>query len=781
MPRNTAAFRKLYETAHARRADFERGRRALSKAFRSRTIASRRSVRRALIDRPSSAATTRASRSRSASSLSVTLVFIGMWHVVHVLHYFACSTSLRQARGLWAGSLIASGCWIEPTIDEELPAILGERKLGQTELVGVVSKPLLMLSSTLVPRGTSGRIGIGAAIWFLVALSAGVCARSAFAQAPSPSELVAGLDNPATEWLATAQLQAFPNAALPLLLQPGRVASGPHDRWTPHMLALAKLGEPAIPSITDRVIAILKTGDSNAVAAAHPLIKVLGSMGPAAVPALLQIAETSTIPYVTFDALDEIVRFEPRTSVFGQVLSPWLFWRPADARLDELRRELVPQLPRLRKLMDRAPTEWKPQPHAPHRAAAYLLARWGGGETRSRGVQVLEELARADEPFYYNLESIRLLHALRVPQTTSLIRRAATRVPDTNDLKGQYLLGMAIALDQLGDRDYAAFLSVALGDARPYVRMDAARFVGSSAEISHVALILPLLDDQAEWNGRTVAQVALESLQRLTLEQTGADSKSWRTWFEINRGISRNTLVDRRVKAHLAAVRKVPIWEANRWIDELDGSDGAAALPLIDQYLDRRDLNASAVGPNTSRGSGGSGPIGMHGPRIVTLLLDMTIRRVPGALQRLTECLDAADPQVRMFGALALSAFDRPRAVERLVIEAKAPAAWHRSRASEFLLQLGDKRGIPGRLEGLASDQEAARMFACRDVRVYTQEALPCDARASASDRATNADGWQRWWERAQPTFRVKTREAELDLQVFPLISPVSIGGRPVK
>jgi hypothetical protein len=431
--------------------------------------------------------------------------------------------------------------------------------------------------------------------------------------------------------------------------------------------------------------------------------------------------------------------------------------------------------------MERALTEWKPQSHAPHRAASYLLARWGEGETRARGVQVLEELARADEPFYYNLESIRLLHALRVPQTTSLIRRTAARVPDANDLKGQYLLSMAIALHQLGDRDYDAFLSVALRDARPYVRMDAARFVGSSAEISHVALLLPLLDDHADWNGRTVAQVALESLQRLTLQQIGTDSTSWRTWFETNRGVSRDTLVARRVKAHLAAVQKVPIWEANRWIDEFDGSDGAALLPLIDQYLDRRDLNTSAVGPNTSRGSGGSGPIGMHGPPIVTLLLDMTIRRVPGALQRLTECLDAADPQVRMFGALALSAFDRPRAVEQLAIEAKAPEAWHRSRASEFLLQLGDKRGIPGRLEGLASDQEAARMFACRDVRVYTQEALPCDARASASDRATNANGWQTWWERAQPTFRVKTREAELDLQVFPLISPVTIGGRPVK
>jgi hypothetical protein len=32
-----------------------------------------------------------------------------------------------------------------------------------------------------------------------------------------------------------------------------------------------------------------------------------------------------------------------------------------------------------------------------------------------------------------------------------------------------------------------------------------------------------------------------------------------------------------------------------------------------------------------------------------------------------------------------------------------------------------------------------------------------------------------------EPTFRVKILEAELDLQVYPVISPVSIGDRPVR
>jgi HEAT repeat protein len=154
---------------------------------------------------------------------------------------------------------------------------------------------------------------------------------------------------------------------------------------------------------------------------------------------------------------------------------------------------------------------------------------------------------------------------------------------------------------------------------------------------------------------------------------------------------------------------------------------------------------------------------------------------VPGARERLERCLTAASPDVRMFGALALAAYDRRRAIDQLIKEADDPDAWHRNRAAEFLLQLGDEHGFSARLETLDSDEEAARIFASRDVRVYSQQPLPCDASANASDRAANAAAWRAWWKRSEGTFRVKIREAELDLQVFALISPVSIGGRPVR
>src|SRR5262249_15540961 len=153
--------------------------------------------------------------------------------------------------------------------------------------------------------------------------------------------------------------------------------------------------------------------------------------------------------------------------------------------------------------------------------------------------RVLEDLAQAAEPFYYNLESIRLLHALNAPDTVRLIRRAAAKIPDTDNLKGQYLLRMAIAVHQLGDPDYALLLGAALRSAQPMVRMDAARFIAAWGELSDAALLVALLDDQTEWNHQTVSQVALEALQRLTLEHFGADSTTWQTWFDAHRATSR--------------------------------------------------------------------------------------------------------------------------------------------------------------------------------------------------------------------------------------------------
>jgi hypothetical protein len=192
-------------------------------------------------------------------------------------------------------------------------------------------------------------------------------------------------------------------------------------------------------------------------------------------------------------------------------------------------------------------------------------------------------------------------------------------------------------------------------------------------------------------------------------------------------------------------------------------------LPLVEAYLARPDLDASKTGPQTSMGSGGSGRVGLDGPRVVTLLLRLTQAGVPGSRELLTACLTVADANVRMYGALALSAFDRRAAVEHLAREAASSDAGLRWRASDFLLQLGDARGIPSLLDRLDDQFEPIRRLACRDLRIYTQQPLPCDPNPAAG-----ADRWRAWWFAHEHSFSVKASEAKLDQAAGPRVSPVS-------
>jgi hypothetical protein len=585
---------------------------------------------------------------------------------------------------------------------------------------------------------------------------------------PPVEVLVARLEDRETAWAATTYLQADSDDAAPLLLQPGLVTFGAHGRWGGPMLALAKLGKPAIPSILDRITAILR-GPNSEIAGALPLIEVLGSMGPATIPVLLQIAESGESPVITFYALNESVRMEPTSIHFGNDLSPWYFWRPADDRLVKIGEQLTPLLPRLERVLEQAVRRWTPGFPPPQRPAAYLLARWGEGSLRTLGLHTLDELARVED-FSQGLDAVRLLHALKAPQTPALIRLAAMRVPeDDSELRGHHFLTLAVALRQLRESEYADFLDIPLNDRRPDVRMDAARFVASTGAIPNAALLLPLLDDRTDWGGRTVAEVAHESLERLTVQELAPEEGLWRAWLEETGFLTRREALKHRLVDRAAGIRTVPIWEANRWIDGFVADDGPLILPVIDEYLRRPDLNSRAVGPDRELGSVGDGPIGLYGPRVVSLLLEMIQQGVPGARKRLESCLEAADPEVRIFGALALAAYDRSQAVEQLAKEARMSDGWHRNRASEFLLRLGDRRGVPARLQALGSEVEYTRLSACRDLRVYSQQALPCDAHV-----------WRDWWRRNEPTFRVRVREAGLDLKVFPTVSQDGIGGRTI-
>jgi hypothetical protein len=180
----------------------------------------------------------------------------------------------------------------------------------------------------------------------------------------------------------------------------------------------------------------------------------------------------------------------------------------------------------------------------------------------------------------------------------------------------------------------------------------------------------------------------------------------------------------------------------------------------------------------------------MYGPRVVTLLLRLAQRGAPGAIPALEQCLKSANAEVRIYGAVALAMYQRPRAADALAMELRrAGDVAVRANAAEFLLELGDRRGFPMRLEafergaelyGAIRDKEVARafrLFACKDLRIYTQQPLPCDADAPADVRTAQAIAWRNWFH-ANGAFRIPTRAAALDLEAFPVISPISIGNQ---
>jgi hypothetical protein len=80
--------------------------------------------------------------------------------------------------------------------------------------------------------------------------------------------------------------------------------------------------------------------------------------------------------------------------------------------VEELEEALGPRLPLIEQVVERAIAEspaYSSEP--PQRPGAYLLARWGTGHYRERGIEVLNNLAATDGPFYQALDAIRFLHS----------------------------------------------------------------------------------------------------------------------------------------------------------------------------------------------------------------------------------------------------------------------------------------------------------------------------------------------------------------------------------
>ncbi len=606
-------------------------------------------------------------------------------------------------------------------------------------------------------------------------------------EAPPIDVLITWLDDPSTAWLATVRLQQAGERAIPALLAPGRTQLGPHGRFSPRMVALAKIGEPVIPYIRERLAENFKRNERTDGSESAALMKVIGTLGPAAIPTLVEIAAKGQ-SWIVSSALDEIVALEPLVSFYGQDLNPWFAWRPQDDRLEQIARHITPFLPRIEEIMDREAKAWRPQGPAPQRSAAYLLARWrGGSRERERGLKVLEGLGQTNEPFYYHLQSVILLHRLKSAGFAQLLKDFATRIPVTDDLKDQYLLSVGIALFKIGDQSYVDFITTVLQSTNRYARLEGIRFAARAGDLRLVPPLIGLLGVQTPTGSQTtkpidgqpitihetVGDLAAASLQRLTFRSIARDSAAWQAWWERHQESSYSKLLTGFLDSRTGRIKSFPIWEANRLIEDLVEISDPLVIPLFREYLDRPDLDANKSGPNSFTGGGGDGPGGNYCPKVVTSLLRFAQLGHTEGRSLLEHAMQVVDPEVRLNAALAVGSYDRRAAIERLALEMDLPDQGFRKNAADFLLRLEDARGVPVLIDLLESTYESSRQQACRDLRLYTQQPLPCDGSLPAVERATNVKRWRMWWSSIS-TFEPKGHEAKLDSLASPEVIPVS-------
>ena len=349
--------------------------------------------------------------------------------------------------------------------------------------------------------------------------------------------------------------------------------------------------------------------------------------------------------------------------------------------------------------------------------------------------------------------------------------------PSGYDLRDQLLVFTAQWLFRLGDAAYFETILPAFRSKNLEARQEVVRFAEESHDLRFVPVLIRELGDSTPTGVRAygedaheevMADRALAALRSLTFQPLPEDSAAWEAWWSHNETTTWRQLLTTYLAQCVAEFDRTPYWELNSWITQLAGAYDPAVLPLLGRYVRHPQLDVHATGPRQWTRSGGSSDDAFpwqSAPTVVTLLRGIAEQGNREAIRLLHVCLTSHDPDVRIYGALALTGVSRKTAINALRLEATRKES--SDTAIEALLKLGDNRGIGILIENLARNQEPAQEWRRkRDYELllrYTQENIGYDPQGSPAQQDEGVRAWRKWWKQQSPDFKPRCDAATID------------------
>jgi HEAT repeat protein len=650
----------------------------------------------------------------------------------------------------------------------------------------VISGPMFSTSSY------DGRTGLALAMEFQDQPATDNGARQ---QQESVDEWITRLNDPKTSWSADLALQRIGAAAVPALLE--NLRQHPEQfcavgRLNDSERVLIKIGPAAIPSIllelqSDRTEDTEKpelSSSASSLPLPSParaswfvdrsrLIRLLGDLGPPAIPALIDIAERDAANRV--NALDRALGRD-YWPTFDFAHDPWSATGPRKLDRDQRAAHFMPLIPRIKRMLEKALKDSPPSDGTPHTALAAILAMWGDPPSKAAAVSLLLELAKTLPSAHSRRRPLALLVEFRIGAAADLIRRSIPSKAE-DDLADQIQLEAARQLHLLGDPSYYKLVVPLFASDNLWSRRNAIDFAAKTLDLRFVPDLIKRLDDTTPTGTQTAGpgnesrqeefrEPVLRALERLTLQQIAGQPELWRAWCRQNESVTRGRLVQIEVSRMLSRFDATPFWKWNDWMNRLEGTYDSAVIPLIRRYVNSPLVNVRATGRYSGWGGcceDDSWPWG-YSPPAVTLLLGLSRNGNREATKLLYDCLDSVDREIRQLSAIAISTFDRKTGLDFLVHEMKEAEQWAAREAATLLVRLGDARGVAGLIRFLQdSDSDAGRSLTYGVLREFTQEEIDYNPDGDPEEREAGVQRWWAWWRENEKTFQVKVHAARLD------------------